>query len=80
MSKAKKHIDSIMYDRLFSIYLTPKALDDIKIKAHDFARAINETTKKYKRKELLNNSVEYQSNARLPDVVPSRNTVHEQPH
>jgi|LauGreDrversion4_2_1035121.scaffolds.fasta_scaffold1170070_1 hypothetical protein len=46
MSKAKKHIDSIMYDRLFSIYLTPKALDDIKIKAHDFARAINETTKK----------------------------------
>jgi len=51
-----------MYDRLFSIYLTPKALDDIKVKRHDFARVVNETTKKQKRREVLNNSVEYRSN------------------
>ena len=76
VSKAKRHIESVMYDRLFSIYLTPKALDDIKVKHHEFAKVVNETSKKYKRKELLNNSVEYRSNQNLPDLVPaSRNTV-----
>ena len=74
-SKAKRHVESVMYDRLFSIYLTPKALDDIKVKHHEFAKVVNETSKKYKRKELLNNSVEYRSNQHLPELAPSRNTI-----
>ncbi len=44
-SKVKKQINSIMYDRLFSIYLTPKAFDDIRIKSEHFAKIINETKK-----------------------------------
>jgi hypothetical protein len=71
----KKQVDNIMYDRLFSIYLTPKALDDIKVKKHDFGRVVNETTKKQKRREVMNNSVEYRSNQHLPDVAQGRNTV-----
>ena len=45
-SKAKRHIENVMYDRLFSIYLSPKALDDIKVKHHEFAKVVNETSKK----------------------------------
>jgi hypothetical protein len=63
----------MMYDRILSIYLTPKAVDDIRVKATDFAKIVKETSKKPKRKDPINNSVEYQSNHHLPEVAPSRN-------
>lgn len=50
-----------MYERILSIYLTPKAMDDIRVKKHDFARIVDESNKKPKRKETNNNSVEYKS-------------------
>lgn len=44
----KKQLNSIMYDRLFSIYLTPKAFDEIKSKADNFAKVVSDVKKQHK--------------------------------
>ena len=41
-TKQNKQIKNLMYDRLFSIYLTPKALEDIKSRADNFSKVVME--------------------------------------
>ena len=79
--KIRKHNNN-MYERLLSIYLTPKAFEEIKARPENFNRLLAETKKSSRIKthkattsQDLNNSVDLlakRASSVLPEVV-SRN-------
>lgn len=65
---AKKEMT--VYDRLLSVYLTPRALRNIRSKNEAFHRLI---AKRVKAADLINQSADFSRG--LPEVVPSRNNM-----
>lgn len=65
---AKK--EKTVYDRLLSVYLTPRALKNIRSKNEAFHRLI---AKRVKAADLINQSADFGRG--LPEMAPSRNNL-----
>jgi len=57
--KSKKYApNSQLYDKLFAIYLTPKALNGLKQRGDNFSKIVKEAKKLSKRKLMHHNNLD----------------------